>query len=920
MSATSVGEIGLDLVVNQNQFNSQMNSIASTAKKAGAVLAAAFSVKAIVNFGKECLELGSDLAEVQNVVDVTFSTMSSKVDEFAKGALTTYGLSETMAKQYTGTFGAMAKAFGFTEDQAYDMSTALTGLAGDVASFYNISQDEAYTKLKSVFSGETETLKDLGVVMTQNALDAYAMANGFGKTTSQMTEAEKVMLRYQFVSEQLAAAQGDFSRTSGSWANQVRILKLQFDSLKASIGQGLINLFTPIIRVINSLIGKLATLANAFKSFTELLTGQKSSGTGSTVSSLGDTAETASTGMDDASSSADNLADSNDSVADSAKKASKAMRSLMGFDQINKLSDTSEDSSDTSSPSGSSGSSGSGGALGSAVDFGNLAEGETVLDKTGSAFDALIKRARELAAIFKKGFKIGFGDSEKKIDSIRKSLDGIGTSLKEIFTDPEVTAAANDFAETLSLSLGKTGGSLVRIGLTCADNFYDGVNKYLAANKSFIKSRIVDIFDASSDIANLAGNYFVACADIFDVFSSEEAKQITADIIEVFANGFLGVKTLTANFIRDLVNIFVTPVIENVEKIKETLNNMLVRWQIVFDTIAQSVTTTFEKILEVYNEHLKPFFDSVAEGLSEIVSVFLDAYNEYISPVMDYLADKFSAVWEQHIQPALNGILELLGEVFDFLTVLWDNALKPLVEWIIQTIMPVLAPIIKTLGSIALNIIGAIGDAITGITKVLKTVISFIKGVFTADWRNAWTTIKNIFSNVFSGLANIAKTPINAIISAFNGVLSVVNGLISRLNSISFKITVPDWVPGIGGSWWGFNGFGIPSIGTIPYLAQGAYVKANTPQLAMIGDNRHQGEYVAPEDKLRQMAIDAAKEARGTGGIGKDELESMINRAVMRIVAALSEMGFYMDSKQIATAIQNASQTLDKRFNAVEVV
>ena len=165
-------------------------------KKAGTLFAGLFAAKKLIDFGKQCIELGSDLSEVQNVVDVTFSTMSSKVDEFAKSAVKSFGLSETMAKQYAGTFGAMAKAFGFSERRAYDMSTALTGLAGDVASFYNLNQDEAYTKLKSVFTGETESLKDLGVVMTQTALDSYAMANGFGKTTSAMTEQEKVALRY----------------------------------------------------------------------------------------------------------------------------------------------------------------------------------------------------------------------------------------------------------------------------------------------------------------------------------------------------------------------------------------------------------------------------------------------------------------------------------------------------------------------------------------------------------------------------------------------------------------------------------------------------------------------------------------------------------------------------------------------------
>ena len=273
----SVGKIHLDLGINSKNFSKSMSGIEGMAKKAAKTLAAAFAIKGITDFGKQCLDLGSDLTEVQNVVDTAFGPkVSKKVDKFAQSAATSFGLSETMAKRYAGTFGAMATAFGFSQDQAADMSTQLTGLAGDVASFYNISQDEAYTKLKSVFTGETESLKDLGVVMTQTALDSYAMANGFGKTTAKMSEAEKVALRYKFVQDQLNIASGDFAKTSGSWANQVRILSLQFDSLKASIGQGLINLFTPIIQQVNALMKKMVGLASIFKQFTEMLTGNKS--------------------------------------------------------------------------------------------------------------------------------------------------------------------------------------------------------------------------------------------------------------------------------------------------------------------------------------------------------------------------------------------------------------------------------------------------------------------------------------------------------------------------------------------------------------------------------------------------------------------------------------------------------------------
>ena len=355
--ATTIGEIGLDLVVNHNQFKSQMAGINGLAKKAGATLAAAFGVKKLIDFSKSCIELGSNLAEVQNVVDVTFPSMAEQVDKFAKSAAGSFGLSETMAKKYTGTFGAMAKAFGFSEKQALDMGATLTGLAGDVASFYNLSQDEAYTKIKSVFTGETESLKDLGVVMTQTALDSYALANGFGKTTDQMSEAEKVALRYSFVQKQLEAATGDFSRTSESWANQVRILSLQFQSLKASIGQGLINIFLPVLRMINALIGRLVTLADAFKSFTELITGNKSSGQ-SGVGAVGADAASAAAGLTDASSAADQLADSTSGVGDAAKQAAKDMKSLMGFDKINKISKDSSnsDSQNSSVPNNVAGS------------------------------------------------------------------------------------------------------------------------------------------------------------------------------------------------------------------------------------------------------------------------------------------------------------------------------------------------------------------------------------------------------------------------------------------------------------------------------------------------------------------------------------------------------------------------------------
>lgn len=375
-------------------------------KKIGIALGAAFSVKKLVDFGADCLRLGSDLQEVQNVVDVTFPQMSKQVDNFAKNAVASFGLSETMAKKFAGTSGAMAKAFGFSEQAAYEMATTLTGLAGDVASFYNISQDEAYTKLKSVFTGETESLKDLGVVMTQSALDAYALANGYSKTTAKMSEMEKVALRYKFVQDQLSLASGDFIRTSDGWANQVRVLQLQFDSLKATIGQGLINVLTPVIKVINTIIGKLMSLANAFKAFTEMITGKGSSGGG---------ASAAAAGMEAVAQSADKANAAAGGAGSAAKKAAKDMKSITtGIDELNIISP------DTGLDSGGSGGGAAGGYDADQFDMGEV--DTSAMDAMDSKYQALIDRAKELKNLFTAGFWDGFGDTTV-FDNILTSVD-----------------------------------------------------------------------------------------------------------------------------------------------------------------------------------------------------------------------------------------------------------------------------------------------------------------------------------------------------------------------------------------------------------------------------------------------------------------------------------------------------------------
>lgn len=896
-----------------------MRGITSVAKKAGATIAAAFGLKKLIDFGKSCTELGSDLTEVQSVVDVVFPNMTAQVDKFAKSAAANFGLSETMAKKYTGLFGTMAQSFGFSEKQAYDMGTALAGLAGDVASFYNITQDEAYTKLKAVFSGETEVLKDIGIVMTQNALDAYALANGYEKTTAQMSEAEKVALRYEFIQKQLSLASGDFLRTQDQWANQIRVLKLQFQSLKASIGKGLINILLPVVKMINTVLKKLMVLADAFKSFTELITGNKSSGSSSAgqMSDLGSAASDASTGLDNASDSADTAASSAKKAGSAAKKAAKEMRSLMGFDQINKLSDPSDNDDNDDSDDDSGKSNTVPDIAPTKANFGELAKGETAIDKIDDKLKGLINKFKELANLFKKGFVVGFGDSEKRIASIKRHLKNIGKILNEIFTDKKVVASANKLLNSIALNAGKVAGSMASIAVTIADNFVGGIDKYLQSSKEYIKNQIVSIFDVGARIFDLVGDFAVAFAEVFAVFSGENAKQCTASLIGIFADTFLGILNLALQFGTDILEFITRPFVENKDKLIEAIDNTLAPISILLQTLHQGIKDIFGKINQVYETNIHPMFQSFTDGISEIVSVFLDLYNECISPVLDKIAEKFEDSWKNHVYPAIAESIEFIGKVADLIKVLWEKVLQPFIKWVIQNIYPVIAPILEKVGEIVLNAFDMLSDVIGGILRALGGVIDFVVGVFTGDWKRAWQGIADIFGGIWDGIVGILRVPVNAIIDIINKLVSAVasgvNGIADMLNGIS----IPEEIPIVGGL-----SFNLPNWtpNPIPHLAQGGYVKKNTPQLAMIGDNLHQGELVAPEDKLQAMVNTAVATVSGSGGVSRAELESIVNNAVMRIVAGLSQMGFYLDGELMAKAVKKAQENLDMRYNPVRVI
>ena len=816
-------------------------------------LATAFGTVATGAFIKSCIEVGSNVTEVQNVVDTAFKDLSWQADKWASNAMTNFGLSELSAKKYMGVFGQMSNAMGITGQAALDMAENVTGLTGDVASFYNLGTDEAYTKLKSIWTGETETLKDLGVIMTQTNLDQYALNNGFGKTTAKMTEQEKVMLRYQYVTSALSNATGDFVKTQDSWANQTRILSLRFEQLKASLGKGFIALFTPILRGFNSLLAGLQKVADGFANFVQLLTGADISASMGSISS-----DIAGIGAD-AGSAADNVSD----IGSAAKKTAKDIeKSLAGFDQINKLTEPTDDSSDTSGSSG-----------GTTSGIGSV---DLVPDVSGSTSNAT-------SAIEK-----FVSDVKNKLGELKEwGVATFSPSLSRIWDGfTQNTATAKD-------NLAKVFSNIRELGPPLLDYFNGPFTDYL-----------VMWVDTAGDIVN--GFY-----DSFNMVFSDIWDKAVYPILQNFVTTGLPMITDFATKVLSLSDV----VFNTIKKCWDLL------WSEGVSPAIELISNTWIDLVntlsDAWDKWGAPIFTGIKVAVEATGDVFVDIWENMLKPVWQNALNVVDEVWTKHLQPLLANFLDFVGEIVTCATTIYSNFIAPVVSFLSTLLGPVFVAVFNTIVNKVGVAVGTIADLMSDTISVFKGIIQFIKGVFSGDWDDAWNGIVGAFDGIFSMIVDIAKRPINMVIGLINGMLdgleSGINSIVRKVNGLSFD--VPDWVPIIGGDHFGFD---LPqvSLGNVPYLAEGGYVKPNTPQLAMIGDNRHQGEVVAPEDKLIDMAQKAAAMASSAELLSE---AISILKQILKVLETL-DLDIKLDGKSLKKYVVDKINEHTKQTGKCEII
>lgn len=714
------GCLNFDTNINKEGFEKGLKSLSDMVgdikpklKSLAMAVTAAFSVKKLVDFGRQSIETASDLAEVQNVVDTAFGESKQKMEDFADTAVKTYGISKLTAKQTGSNFMAMAAGMGLANDSASDMAMALTGLSADMASFYNVGQDVASTALKSIFTGETETLKQFGIVMTDANLQAYALSKGITKSTAYMSQAEKVQLRYNYVMSQTALAQGDFAKTSDSWANQTRILSEQWKEFGATIGTVLMNVLLPAVKAINSLLSQLIALAQrAARALSEAF--------GFELSNSADEAQSI---VKSTSQAADNYSD----IADNAQQTQEAQEgSLASFDQMNKLNDESK--------SDSTGVSGAGEIMqpsGTSVEVDTGKANKKLSDFFTSVRTQFEKLADYLDMNFKPIFADIWSGLERESIELAQILGGVFSDIKSL-SEPLKAYFINDFTplmQTAFSTLGKIG-----IGL------FDSFNKVFSdiwnvavfpILQNFLTIGLPLITDFNTQVWNTLGVLFDNIKEIFDTLWNGVAQPLLNALKTLWCD--------TWQSISDFWNEWGQPIFDGInEGITTTKNVFLNLWETVLKPV-------FDKLMDVadsvWTEHLKPLLDEFLDFVGTLITSVLSIYNKAIAPVVNWLVSILGPI----VSSVLGKIIKTVGNV-------------------ISNIIDAVKNIISALKGVVLFIAGVFtGDW----KKAWQGVKKIFKGVWDALVDIAKTPI-NLIIGLINGLTGAVEDALNWIIDGIN--------------------------------------------------------------------------------------------------------------------------------------------------------
>lgn len=562
----------------------------------------------------------------------------------------------------------------------------------------------------------------------------------------------------------MSGIKGGFDNLSQYSSDTNNSLSMLWSSL-VRLQNSLATAFAPILSIVAPILSKfidmISTAASYVSMFFAFLSGKK------TYTKAIAVQKNYAKSLDKTASSAKKDADSTKDVADATEDATDATEDYLSpLDDLNRYTEQ-QDKNNSGSKNPSSSTPNTGGGSGTSPMFEEVA----ISNGFSSLMDDILDKLKQIRDIFMSGFWDGLGDYKPMLEELQNDLISIGNHLKDIFTDENVQAAAQRFAKSFVYNLGRVVGSFASVGLTIAVNIVGGIESYLSENTGRIKKWLIEMFDIGTDVNTIIGDLSTSVAYIFkQTFGTQTAQDLTGDILGIFMTAFGEAALLAAKAGKDILDALAKPIIDNKDDWVKAINDTLKPIEEVAQSIETFLQNVADRLTKLYDEHVSPFINDIGDGLTKIVDTLLTTYDEYIAPVLDNWAKKFDDVLNGQVGDAINQVLNVLGQLIDLLGVLWNVVLVPLIDWIIQNIVPILAPIVEWIGNTALDLIGTIAQVVSGIMQILSGLITFLLGVFTGDWGKAFDGLKQMATGLrdaLNGIFNFIRDSIFKPISKF---------------------------------------------------------------------------------------------------------------------------------------------------------
>lgn len=839
MSAT-VGEIGLNLVLNrqgfskslnavQEQANSVSNKMSAKLKKLGTAVVAAFSVAAVKNFGQQCIESAAQVNAANSQFEQTFGSMESQAKSAIQSVAKESGILETRLQGVGTSIYAFAKTTGMDSANALNMMQEALQVTADSAAYYDRSLEDTAESLKSFLKGNFENDAALGLSCTETTRNAAANKL-YGKSFVELSESQKQLTLLEMVKDanKLSGALGQASRESDGWENVTGNLKESWNQLLAVIGKPILQVATNIVQKLSSAIAKLTEYAKGAINALSKLFNWDGDDTANSISAAASSAENLSSEAESSSESLENVADSSE----------KAKNSVAGFDKLNVITKSDSGGSDTSASSTSA-------SNGTSV-------ANTVVKDTNSGVSGAFKNLYE-----KSGFKAFVDNVQKGINKVDWSA--IGKNCESIFKN-SVPIAQNYLTQVQKVgksafgAVGSFVGGVVQVSGKRLQTLTGGVAKWLDKDKNKINGFITTIGDNFSKGYNNLSTFFEKSFDVI----WQSVDNVRPQMEESISNLLSGLTTF-AGSVGDVISgafsIATESLVEWTENdgatITEFLENLQLQFADVFNLVGQIFGDIGTIISEWWNGSGQEIFQNVCDMFLNIGTTLMNVYNQWIKPAWDFIVAIVRSAWENWLKPVFEGAINFFGKVADCVSTVWNNFLSPLVNWLVSFLGPKIQNVFNAVKRVFDNVFTFIGGLVNSILKTFGGLIDFITGVFSGDWKKAWQGIHDFFKGIWDGIGAVFKFIVNAIIDGINslwtGIYNFVSGVIDAIGGIAGAIG------SIIGQDWSFSMPENPPL--IPRLATGGLVKA--PTLAVVGDNAGANsgnpEVIAPLSKLQGM-------------------------------------------------------------------